>query len=224
MVRAAALRDEWVGQIIKPSKELDELLTGIRRAEAKGLLRVSDKIPCKVAPTDGMLSYVYFKFSELPEGMHLVKGHPLSKREYDALKAAASLNYNGMVTLRVSKVLGIRPTTARNHVQNIREILGVHDTASAVYLSLHNGYLSFEEIVNENLQKVRKRYTSLTRAEKEVLSAFAVSALEGDTSAAKIAEKNKPVVSPFTVKTTLYHMYKKVKLSGRYVRSLFSKS
>ena len=212
IVKSSAEQNEWVGVSVGLTSEiptrrtrksnLSDRLRSAYEAESEDLVRtVNDGGVVYAAPTYHFIGFVYNQlrglsptelpqFEVVPEYKPIPKDSPLTRRQYQILRIAASLNYEGGVGLHVSKVLKVTKSTVRNHlVLYLFPKLEVHDFFSAVYRALHNDYLSLRELVAGRLQDLVKRFGELSRREKEILSQFAACALkEGKVSESYIAD------------------------------------
>ena len=102
----------------------------------------------------------------------VVENEKLTAREIEVLRAVGSFNYKGRHD-EVCKRLKMGKDTIKNHLRRIHEKLGVHETPTAVYFGLENGFLRLEDLVDD-VEVLKKSLSAVTNAERELLEVISV--------------------------------------------------
>jgi DNA-binding CsgD family transcriptional regulator len=147
MAPGANRRNRGVAQALSASPTANPVGT-----EERGLVRVLSTRPIGLS-------------SRVSEGGAGAPACPLSRRELEALKWAAS----GMILKQIASRMGVKFTTVRSHVHQARRRLGVRTTTQAVVACIDAGWI---DPVEEDPNLLRFTDRRVTAGQRVYLEAF----------------------------------------------------
>lgn len=216
LVRKAAVEDKWVGKRMHLKNAVNSIRENLRDAEENGLVNLGPEVVLggyEISPTRVFIVYVNSRLRQItPDNFSSVS--PFTRRQYEILRVVSRLDYQCGTLKQASKIIGINSRTVSLHVTNILAKLQSPDLASAVYFSLERGYLSPTPDIVRRLQDLRTGYDSLTKAQRNVFSAFA-DCLSEKTSPSGEAIAQKLSVSRKNVEEHKRNVYHKLGISNK---------